>query len=44
MVIIFSSMEWNGKTVMQPVTVFNNLSSPLIMGIDAIDNLGIFFL
>ena len=31
-------MEWNNKTVMQPVTVFKNLSSPLILGIDAINN------
>jgi hypothetical protein len=30
-------MEWNNKTVMQPVTVFKNLSSSLILGIDAID-------
>ena len=37
-------MEWNGKTVMQPITVFKNLSSPLIFGIDAIDNLGITYL
>ena len=37
-------MEWNGKTVMQAVTVFKNLSSPLILGVDAIDNLGITYL
>jgi hypothetical protein len=37
-------MEWNGKTVMQPVTVFKNLSSPFILGMDAIDNLGITYL
>ena len=37
-------MEWNGKTVMQPVTVFKNLSSSLIFGIDVIDNLGIAYL
>jgi hypothetical protein len=35
------TMEWNGKTVMQPVVVFRNLSSPLILGIDAIANFGI---
>jgi hypothetical protein len=28
----------------QPVTVFKNLSSPLILGVDAIDNLGITYL
>jgi hypothetical protein len=37
-------MEWNNKTVVQPVTVFKNLSSTLILGIDAIDNLGITYL
>ena len=37
-------MEWEGKSIMQPVTVFKNLSSPLILGIDAIDNLGITYL
>ncbi len=29
---------------MQPVNVFQNLSTPLILGIDAIDNLGITYL
>ncbi len=29
---------------LQPVTVFKNLSSPLILGIDAIDNLGLTYL
>jgi hypothetical protein len=38
------SMELNQKMVMQIVTVFKNLSSPLILGIDAIDNLGITYL
>jgi hypothetical protein len=37
-------MEWNGKTVIQPVTVFKNLSTPLMLGIDSIDNLGIAYL
>jgi hypothetical protein len=37
-------MEWNNKRVMQPVTVFKNLSSPLILGINAIYNLGITYL
>jgi hypothetical protein len=37
-------IEWNDKTVMQPVTGFKNLSSQLILGIDAIDNLGITYL
>ncbi len=37
-------MEWNKKTVMQQVRVFKNLSSPLILGIDTIDNLGITYL
>ena len=37
-------MEWNGKAVMQPVTVFKNLSSPSILVIDAIDNLGMTYL
>jgi hypothetical protein len=34
-------MECNRKTVMQAVTVFQNMSSPLILDIDAIENLGI---
>jgi hypothetical protein len=33
--------NWNRKTEMHPVTVFKNLSSLLILGLDAIDNLGI---
>jgi hypothetical protein len=37
-------MEWNGKTVMQPVTVFKNMLSPFILGNDAIDILGIAYL
>jgi hypothetical protein len=37
-------MEWNGKTGMQPVSVFKNLASPLILGIDAIKNLGTTYL
>ena len=32
-------MEWGGKKVMQQVTVFKNLSSPLILGINGVDNL-----
>jgi hypothetical protein len=34
-------LELNGKKIMQPVNVFQNLSTPLIMGIDAIDNMSI---
>ena len=37
-------LEWNGKKVMQQVHVFRNLSRPLILGIDGIDNLGITYL
>jgi hypothetical protein len=37
-------MQWNGKSVMQTLTLFKNLSSPFILGIDAIDNLGITYL
>jgi hypothetical protein len=37
-------LEWNGKKLMQPVTVFRDLSSLLILGIDAMDNLGITYL
>ena len=37
-------MEWNGKKIMQQVHVFRNLSTPLILGIDGIDNLGITYL
>ena len=37
-------LEWNGKKVMQPVNVFQNLNTPLILGIDAIHNLGITYL
>jgi hypothetical protein len=37
-------MQWNGKSVMQTVIVFKNLSSPLILCIDAVDNLGITYL
>jgi hypothetical protein len=37
-------MEWNKNTVMQPVTLFKNLSSLLILGIDAIDSLEITYL
>jgi hypothetical protein len=32
------------KMVLQPVTELKNLSSPLILGIDANDNLGITYL
>jgi hypothetical protein len=35
-------MEW--KKVLQPVSVFKNLSSPLILEIDVIDSLGITYL
>jgi hypothetical protein len=34
-------MEWNGKTVMQPVAVFRNLPSLLNLGIDANENMSI---
>ena len=34
-------MEWGGKKIMQQVTVFKNLSSPLILGINGVDNLGL---
>ena len=34
-------VEWGGKKVMQQVTVFKNLSSPLILGINEVDNLGL---
>jgi hypothetical protein len=37
-------MEWNIKMVKQLVTMFKNLSSPSILGIDAINNLGITYL
>jgi hypothetical protein len=37
-------MALNNQTVMQPVTMYKNVSSPLIMGIDPIDNLGIIYL
>jgi hypothetical protein len=37
-------LEWNGKKIMQPVNVFQNLRTPLILGIDAIDNMGITYL
>jgi hypothetical protein len=37
-------MQRNGKLVMQTVTVFKNLPSPLILDTDAIDNLGITYL
>jgi hypothetical protein len=36
------AMEWDRKLVIQPV--FKNLSSPLILGIDTIDSLGIIYL
>jgi hypothetical protein len=37
-------MELNGKKTMQQVQVFRNLLTPLILGIDGIDNLGIAYL
>ena len=37
-------LEWNGKKIMQQVNVFQNLNTPLILGIDGIHNLGITYL
>ena len=34
-------MEWSGKKIWQKVTVFKNLNTDTILGIDAIDNFGI---
>jgi hypothetical protein len=37
-------MQWNGKSVIQKLRVFKNLTSLLILGIDAIDNLCIIYI
>ena len=37
-------ITWSGKKIMQKVTIFKNLSSPLILGIDAINALSITYL
>ena len=37
-------LEWNGKKILHPVTVFQNLNTPLIMGNDAIHHMGITYL
>ena len=37
-------IQWNGKSVMQPMVVFQQLNTPLILGIDGINNLGITYL
>ena len=37
-------IRWNGKSVMQPMVVFQHLNTPLILGIDGINNLGITYL
>ena len=37
-------LEWNKKRILHSVTVFQNLSTPLIMGIDAIHAMGITYL
>jgi hypothetical protein len=37
-------LEWKGKKIMQQVNVFQNLNTPLILGIDGINNLGITYL
>ena len=37
-------MEFRGKKIMQRVQVFRNLNTPALLGIDAIDNLGITYL
>ena len=34
-------MKSNGKKILQKVSVFENLSSPLMFGYNGIDNLGI---
>ena len=34
--------EWNGNNILQQVSDLKNLSSPLIFGYDAFDNLGIY--
>lgn len=38
------SLEWDNKKILHPVTVFQNLNTPLIMGIDAIHHMGITYL
>jgi hypothetical protein len=38
------AMEWRCKAVVETVTVFKNLSLPLIVGIDAIGNFSIIYL
>jgi hypothetical protein len=42
--IYFFPMQWSGKSVKQTVTEYKNLSSPLILVIDGVDNLGITYL
>ena len=37
-------LEWQGKKILHPVIVFNNLNTPLIMGIDAIHHMSITYL
>jgi hypothetical protein len=37
-------VEWKGQTAMQSVTVFKNLLSSIIFGIDPIENLSITYL
>ena len=37
-------MEFQGKKIFQQVQVFENLAQPAILGIDAIDNLGLSYL
>ena len=37
-------LEWKGKRIMQQVHVFQNLNTPLILGIDGIHNLRITYL
>ena len=32
-------MKWGGRKVLQQVTVFKNMSSPLILGINGVDKL-----
>ncbi len=34
-------LEWQGKKIIHPVIVFENLNTPLIMGIDAIHHMSI---
>jgi hypothetical protein len=37
-------LEWQGKQIIHPVIVFNNLSTLLIIGSDAIHHMGITYL